>query len=190
MQWIKTIMAICSFLSWGCKCSTHWSSQNVGSLTSALRENLDLSLKEASCPRNGLSTYLIQAIEELTPSLTSTAAQRIISLFLYWAGPSPGCGGIIDDSEKPNLSSESEPLHSHKPPFVFSPHSQVHSASQHCRMWVSPISPCDQLPITIGLTYRSGYNQGSFPYCKWQRGVTSRNCGCGVGMRVMALLYF
>lgn len=162
----------------------NWSSWNVGSLISTLRENLDLFLKEALCPSNGLSTYLIQATEEPTSSLTSTAAQRGISLFLYWAGPSPGCGVITDDSEKPNLSSESEALPSHKPPFVFSPHSQAHSASQHCRLWVSPISPCVQLPIIIGLTSPSGF----FSILQVVKG--SDIWELWVSMRVMALFYF
>lgn len=154
--------------NWDVNVAHKRSSQNVGSVASVLRENLDLSLQEASCPRNSLSTYITQAAEELTPSLSSTAVQRIISLFLYWAGPSPGCGGITHDLKKPNLNPESEDIPPHKPPFVFSSHSQVHPASQHWRQWMSPTSPYAQLPIAIGLTSLFGYYQGSFLACwRW-----------------------
>lgn len=107
--------------NWDANVAHKRSSQNVGSVASVLRENLDLSLQEASCPWNSLSTYITQAAEELTPSLSSTAVQRIISLFLYWAGPSPGCGGITDDLKKPNLNPESEDKPPHKPPLCL-PH--------------------------------------------------------------------
>lgn len=38
--------------------SHNWSSRNMGSLTSTLRETVDLSLKETSCPRNSLFVYI------------------------------------------------------------------------------------------------------------------------------------
>lgn len=97
-----TLLLPLFFIRMGIKYSTQLKQPECGICDQCpQRESRSVRVK-ASCPRCGLPTYLSQAMEELTPSLTSTATQRKISLLLYRAGPSPGCGGINDDSEQPN----------------------------------------------------------------------------------------
>lgn len=106
MQWTSTSMATCFFPSSsserGGKCSTRLQQQACG-----IRRQPS---SKASCLRNGVSTYLTQAMEGLTPSLTSAATWRIISLFLY--GPfqelalPQGVGEWLAYSERPNPSPE------------------------------------------------------------------------------------
>lgn len=120
----------------------NWSSWNMESVTSTLRENLGLSVDSLMSQKWFVNVpYLDYGRADPFPHNCSEE-NFFISL---QSGPSQGCGGITDDTEKPSLNSESEDMQPYKLPFLFFPHSQVYLAPQHFRQWVSPPSPHAQL---------------------------------------------
>lgn len=109
----------------------NWTGWNVDSVPSAFREESRpvsvesfvewfVNISHPGCRRPDPFLRLNSHSEE----------NFFISLWdLSGASPSPGCEGTTDESEKWNLSSESEDMPFHKLCIVFSWHPQVHLAS-------------------------------------------------------------